>query len=301
MGYTWQLKETETLESHSSVVGSTHALGQGGSVTKPRKNTVFWGLYENMQTNSGIPSFIQTAVLLKREKVEGQLLGRKFSADIKICGKVDNHKWVNDKFESFTKSMTGNSSKTADVIFNTKKNRGTVDDDKNLESVKLDTYKQLVTIRPWVDGDEKLLEQEPAPPKASEIESGGQPLSLVKPIAITMSPSINDPTIDPSIEPLARHITQDLRARGTSKESYESQVDTVPFKLADTTLVDSMSWEATSKGKAMPLSDDEKQQRSAFLDKQVSLVRNEATLVARQVALVRLERRLLQEIEELKD
>lgn len=254
-----------------------------------------------MQTNSGIPSFIQTAVLLKREKVEGQLLGRKFSADIKICGKVDNHKWVNDKFESFTKSMTGNSSKTADVIFNTKKNRGTVDDDKNLESVKLDTYKQLVTIRPWVDGDEKLLEQEPAPPKASEIESGGQPLSLVKPIAITMSPSINDPTIDPSIEPLARHITQDLRARGTSKESYESQVDTVPFKLADTTLVDSMSWEATSKGKAMPLSDDEKQQRSAFLDKQVSLVRNEATLVARQVALVRLERRLLQEIEELKD
>ncbi|KAF2964116.1 hypothetical protein GQX73_g9460 [Xylaria multiplex] len=95
VGYTWELKESSVIEGHSSVIGVLQQRGQDAR-TRARKNTVFWGLYENPQTSSGIPSFIQTAVLLKREATAAEPLGEKFSADIEIHGKVDNCRLVKD-------------------------------------------------------------------------------------------------------------------------------------------------------------------------------------------------------------
>ncbi|KAK3368167.1 hypothetical protein B0H63DRAFT_487889 [Podospora didyma] len=116
LGYTWQLKESSSVEGHSSVVGFIQTLGQAGSARK-RANTVFWGLYENPQTESGILSFMQTAVLLKRNRTRDEPLGQNFSAEIVIRGEI-HHQSVKDKMLGIAKKMTGKSRKGEDVIFN---------------------------------------------------------------------------------------------------------------------------------------------------------------------------------------
>ncbi|XXH01221.1 hypothetical protein Hte_007575 [Hypoxylon texense] len=290
MGYTWQLKESMTQESYSKVVGLRRMLGQGNSMNK-RTNAVFWGLYENPATESGIPSFLQAAMLLKREK------DQKFSVDITICGEVDNRDWVKDKWKSTSKMMTGKSRKGAEIIFNPEKNRGTVDDAKNLTAVVLDTYKQLVTIRPWVDGDERSLERDPAPTKVPEEDPTGQPPLGVSEIAVMSPANLGTTVIGPPDEHPAKDLTQHPRASGTSKES---QTDTAPFPSMDSTLVDSKSRGAASTGRAMPLSDDEKQRKLDYLEEQLTLVRKETTLVARLIALAGEEKKILQEINELR-
>ncbi|KAI0182393.1 hypothetical protein EV127DRAFT_324113, partial [Xylaria flabelliformis] len=84
MGYTWQRDENTELEDYTEVEGVMKQLGQNKIVGKKRTNTVIWTLRENASIKSGIPSFMQAAILLHRENKE-----EKFSADIKIGGQVD--------------------------------------------------------------------------------------------------------------------------------------------------------------------------------------------------------------------
>ncbi|KAI1458769.1 hypothetical protein F4805DRAFT_113710 [Annulohypoxylon moriforme] len=299
VGYTWQLKESKTIESHSSVVGTTHTLGQARTEAKPRVNTVFWGLYENPDTKSGIPSFIQTAVLLKREKTTNEPLGQKFNADITISGKVDNRKWAKDKWENVTKSMSGQSRKGAEVIFNPEKSKGSVQDANNLRDVKLDTYKQLVTIRTWVDGDEKSPEQNTGPRKDSVIESAGQPPSLVGANAITMPITLSATDVHTSVQNLAKDAAYGAAADVTGKEFHGSRMDATTFALPNATSADSSSRDLASKDRAMLLDDDKKQERLKYLEEQISSVRQEMMLITQLVSLVREERRIAKEIKEL--
>ncbi|UKZ61338.1 uncharacterized protein TrAtP1_002604 [Trichoderma atroviride] len=155
LGYTWQLKKTDKIKGHARVEGimrtQGHSSRRGG-----RKNTVFWGLYENKAIKSGIPSFMQTAVLLKRDKLVEDPLGERFSAKIMISGEVDRLTNVKEKWETLTAAMSGSSVKGENILFNPKNNRGTVKDPGNLLVKDLEKYKSLVTIRNWVDENAEL-------------------------------------------------------------------------------------------------------------------------------------------------
>ena len=300
MGYTWEMSESKTVEGRASVVGLTQALGQTGSMTRARKNTVFWGLYENPQTDSGIPSFMQTAVLLKRETVEGEPLGQKFSADITISGRVDNREWVNDKWTRITKTMSGKSRKGEEIIFNPEKNRGTVDDVHNLKDVKLDIYKQLVTIRTWVDGDEKPPEQKREAPDALGQDPAIKPSSEFSPTTVISSTTQSATTVHPPVEHLAETVTQHPTANSTSKTP-RSQLDVAAFASLDSTLVGSLSQDTASEGRSVSLKDNDRQRRLHYLEEQRSLIRYEASLLTQLVALAREERMVSREIEDTRD
>lgn len=146
LGYTWQLKETKKIESHARITESVRSLGHRSSPGRKWPNTAFWGMYENKQTRSGTPSFLQTAVLIKRSKSE------KFSAEIKIQGEVDRLTDAKDTWESIGKKVGGRNTRGEDVIFNTKTSRGDFKDVNNLKDENLEGYQRIITVRDWADG-----------------------------------------------------------------------------------------------------------------------------------------------------
>ncbi|KAL7960526.1 hypothetical protein V8C34DRAFT_276602 [Trichoderma compactum] len=174
LGYTWQLKENAKIEAHSTVEGCTMALKQTHSITKARQNTIVWVLREKPHTKSGIPSFMQAAALLKREGTTADPMDQIFSAEFTSRGEVETHRWVTDKLKNLKKVFYKNK-KGKDIFFNPQKSRGVVDDVNNLREVKLDTCKQLLAIRPWVDGDGKAADQMFVPPEMRENGFAAQP------------------------------------------------------------------------------------------------------------------------------
>lgn len=155
------LRESTTVEGYARVEGLMRRPDQSNSSTEKRTNVVQWTLCGNdtKQIKSGVPSFVQTAVLLKRDRKYCEPLAH-FSADIVVRGEVDNDEWVRDKGKKATKRMSGKRRGGESVIFNPKRSRGSVKDVSNLASVDLESYKQLITIRQWVDGTGDTSEQE---------------------------------------------------------------------------------------------------------------------------------------------
>ena len=296
VGYTWQFKEEMEVEGHSRVVGLVQTLGQAGTGTKKRKNTVVWALYENEQTSSGIPSFLQTAALLKREKTPEYPLGEEFSIDITISGEVDSRKLVKDKWRKVTKNMSGKDRKGEAVVFDPAESRGTVDDTKNLSQVRLDDYKQLVDIRPWVENNEKPQEQEPASTETTEKKPPSQQTSTPAEIPTVMPGIPSVAVAAPIVEDTAKTVTQPSTAEARIKRPHTTQPETVAVTLADATFPDSATKEDTTF-----VGGCEKQKRFHHLQEQLSLVRREAKLVSQIVLLLREERKLVQEIEQLRD
>jgi hypothetical protein len=58
LGYTWELKETSARVGYANLRGAM----------LHKKTTALWGLSENTQTKSGLPSLLRKAVLLERER-----------------------------------------------------------------------------------------------------------------------------------------------------------------------------------------------------------------------------------------
>ena len=133
-GYTWQLKDSQTVKANGKVQGLKKAIGQHTYGARKRMNTAVWELSENEQTESGIPSFVQTAVLLQREGTEKQPLGEKFSAEVQITGKVGGWAYVKNKWKTIAKSMLTRKHKGKDVFFNPKQSRGSLEDTDNSAS-----------------------------------------------------------------------------------------------------------------------------------------------------------------------
>ncbi|KUI72494.1 hypothetical protein VM1G_08016 [Cytospora mali] len=298
MGYTWQLKTSQNIKHHSTMAGFKRSLKQAGRVKKT-DNTVVWGLNENPRTKSGIPSFVQTAVLLVREKADEEPLGQKFKADITIRGEVDSHEWVQDRFTSIRKKMSGRGTKGEDILFNPGKNRGAVDDVTNLSRVHLDTYKQLVTIRTWVDGNEKPPAQDAVPPETVQKESTGQPPPRATTDTIAAPIALDGAVADLPAEGPAKSAAQSPAAGVSGEDPYRSQVETAASTLQDSAA--SGARDAADVDRAVSLSVHEKRQNVNYLEEQLALVRNEKKLLAQLINLAREERRLLQEIRKIRD
>lgn len=279
VGYTWQLEESIAVEGYARVEGLTRALGQNTSIGKKRTNTVIWTLRENntKQIKSGIPSLVQTAVLLKRERTEGQPLGAKFSADIDIRGEVDNHEWVKDKWKSAVKGMSGKRHRGEDVIFNPDLNRGSVEDAYNMGSVDLESYRQLITIRQWSDGTSRASEKGPmAPDPTSEkpaIQSG---------LGIEMITS------------------QTTAIRRDSEEREEPHPATrgAQFHDEQPSIIQALTEEVKPDRHT---DSPRKDSQLADLQEQLGLVRNEAQLVTRLIVLTHEERSLVERIRALEE
>ncbi|KAF3074947.1 hypothetical protein CFAM422_002629 [Trichoderma lentiforme] len=297
VGYTWQLKKNTSIEGYSTVSGCTQMRRQSGSIRKARKNTILWALQENEQTKSGIPSFMQAAALLKREATQLEPMGQKFSAEITIQGEIGNQKWVSNKLADFRK-MSGKCKRGEDIFFNPENNGRAFDNVNNLGEVKLDTYKQLVTIRPWVDGNEMATNQVIVPP---EVTKDGfvapSPAQVnMKPVAASTAPDIV--ATDLSVEDRAKNINR--HPGDSSEELYGSRTVTAAFTLPNPTSVDLTSEDTGGEDWIMSLSIEEKQQRLEGLEEELLLVRNETRLVTQLIMLGREEGRLLKERRKLK-
>ena len=146
LGYQWQFKKTMNKENAARITGAIRALGPD----KSRKNTVTWTLLENPDTNSGIPTLLQTAILLKRDRVTLDVDdrdGEKFKATLDIHGEADLLTTWKDRIQCVTKSLKGRDEKGEDVIFNPRWSRGNVKDPNNLEDEDLDTFTKVVTLQ----------------------------------------------------------------------------------------------------------------------------------------------------------
>ncbi|UKZ77173.1 hypothetical protein TrVFT333_004892 [Trichoderma virens FT-333] len=269
LGYTWQLKKNTTVEGHCTVVGYTMALKQTRSMTKARQNTIFWVLRENPQTKSGIPSFMQAAALLKRERT-----GR--------------NQWARSSVLRSPSEVR----KGEDIFFNPKKNRGAVDDANNLRNVKLDTYKKLVAIRPWVDGNGNVEDQVLVPPRSYKMVSdSSEELSRLQAETATFSLSVGDTSKD---------INRYPAVSDTGEELSGLQTEAAAFTLANPTSTGLTFEDDAGKDRIVSLSVEEKQRILEDLKQDLLLVRNETRLVTQLVILGRDERRLLKESRKLR-
>ncbi|KAB5546850.1 hypothetical protein GE09DRAFT_193041 [Coniochaeta sp. 2T2.1] len=303
MGYTWQLEESIELEGFARIEGMTRSLGQSASFGEKRINTVMWTLRENntKQVKSGIPSFVQAAVLLRRERTS-EPLGAKFGTDIVIRGEVDNREWAKDRWKEAVKGMAGKRHKGENVIFNPALNRGSVEDVHNLDSVDMESYKQLITIRQWSDGAGETPMEEL---KAPELGIAGISSNKTAPVQGTATSRDDGKEKKQLSQPAAeRHIPtvkiSGTESREAARPRYDIREQASPTSVTIEHIEDrhlSMVQERTEVEVTKSGTDVQNQDWTlADLQEQLSLVRHEARLVNRLVALANEERRLLAEI-----
>ncbi|KAM7192134.1 hypothetical protein V8F20_008969 [Naviculisporaceae sp. PSN 640] len=164
--YAWQHKETQTLRGYAKVTGMIRSTGHHsrGKRRKKEKNSVIWGLYEDPQARprTGIPSFLQSAVLVEREATIDSPFGERFSASIHIHGNVDSASEARNKLVNAGKWMTGRTRKGNDIWFppDPRMNKGTARHPDNLQDEDLNSYRQLIAIRPWESDDTASVPKE---------------------------------------------------------------------------------------------------------------------------------------------
>lgn len=146
IGYQWQSKKTVNEENTARITGTVRALGPD----KSRKNTATWTLLENPDTDSGIPTLLETAILLKRDNETlkaGDGVGGKFKATLEIYGETDMVTSWEDRIQSVTKLLRGRAERGEDVIFNPALSRGSVKDPENLRDVDLEMLSKVETLK----------------------------------------------------------------------------------------------------------------------------------------------------------
>ena len=161
--YTWQFKKTVDKENSAKITGIIRALGSDRS----KKNTAIWTLSENPDTNSGIPTLLQTAILLKRSRMDGNVKGEKFKAELEIHGEVDKVTQWSERWKRVAATVRGRAEKTEAITFSPGVNRGSVQDPDNLGNEELEKFRKAVTLQPWKDGNTI-----PAAEKAKEEADG---------------------------------------------------------------------------------------------------------------------------------
>ncbi|EEA25385.1 hypothetical protein EYB25_002649 [Talaromyces marneffei] len=77
-GFLWELKQTETIIDSARLSGTRKELGDSD-----KDDAVVWAMQENSRTKSGVPTFLRTAVLLRREA------DVPFNVSIKVRANVD--------------------------------------------------------------------------------------------------------------------------------------------------------------------------------------------------------------------
>ncbi|EPE10040.1 hypothetical protein F503_05135 [Ophiostoma piceae UAMH 11346] len=178
ISYKWDRSVSSTDTNYIYINGLIKALGD------EEADAAIWDLSENDQSDSGIPSLFQTAVLLQRDPKEP--LG-KFQAALKIH--CDVHAQLGDKLkihgfpgcrsekEEREAEKGKASSDTMTLYYNAAhKNINPQNiDAKNLAAVKLADFQSLVDVRLWADGSK------PAP------AASAAPVAAAKPAAASLA------------------------------------------------------------------------------------------------------------------
>ncbi|PVH71012.1 hypothetical protein DL98DRAFT_521303 [Cadophora sp. DSE1049] len=256
------------------------------SVSSAYNDKVRWDVWENGDTEEGIPMRLQTAVLLRREKGN-----KKFSASLTITGDVDAWSSIKEKAKRNLKKMSSSSYKPPSIMFNPAFSRGEVKDANNMMNENLDDYKEATshpeekTEKEATGTQEGSDTQKPAeksavlqPPLPSskpispppyETTPGPSPNKLLTNNAVPPPPPLTDPAAPP---PLATD-------------------PTVPAPIpvaAVTHNLNSVSGEAEHSPSTL-----------AGLRQQLAKLRDEASWIRRLLWLEREERRIMSEIERL--
>ena len=289
MGYTWQRTEKQNVEGAIRVGGMNLSRG----TTNNRKNHVLWTLDENAQTNKGIPSFLQAAVLLKRHH------DSPFSASMVIRGKVDNKRWAQDGWGNTVSKMSNEKLPGKDIWFDPKEPIGDNSkiDAKSLSLVPLDSYRQLITVKDWTDGSPQTGKEQPL--RHQVVSDNTQAEHAIVQDHASTRPIQQEGTTAPEVTKAA-HLTtarntpsiknpdpSDLNAHETEPEP---PIDRDP--ASSTAQVS----RPTQEQRAAATQDIDGALPLAVLEQDLALVRKEAKFVDHLVKLVQEERRLLHQI-----
>lgn len=137
--YTMERDTSATATAAVSVVGRPFVVAAPG---RSRNNAVRWTMLENESQRSGVPAYLRTAVLLKRElQDDGLFLG---------YVKVETHvSWWEDLMEKKRK-MTGDIKLDHPIIFDPTRSEPSAFDDKlnKLDTVDLSAEFRVVTLEP---------------------------------------------------------------------------------------------------------------------------------------------------------
>lgn len=303
LGYQWQKKETKTLDGFTRLDGRVKAFGVHGS--RKRLNTAAWRLNENHQTESGIPTLLQTAVLLKRNAGNAGSPGAKFSAELEIKGKVDRLTQFEDRWKHCIKSITGNKHTGGQIMFDPNVViQGEVNDLKNLGSEDLDQYTQLVTVKDWEDG--KLVKVEPNAAQNSlvgQTEVGTVSLSRVEELGGSSKEDLRgSPGNFPWAESVPRSHFQSAVVPDQNTGCHRDEgLDIGAEVCLPISQVFPFSADSRSHQVSQQTEHSDNTKRLHDLRDQLSRVRIEANLVRRLIRLEEDERRIVHEIIQLEN
>ncbi|KAE8448024.1 hypothetical protein EG329_009947 [Mollisiaceae sp. DMI_Dod_QoI] len=131
----WKLNETQDAREHATLTGLTRTREDYGG-----KNIATWVLRENRSTMSGIPTVLQTAVLLKRRNNDD------FMATLNIQAEVD----LKYSMSTALKNVAGLVPRNNPIYFKVDQplmgNLGGIDKDR-LHDVKLGDHMSVVSIK----------------------------------------------------------------------------------------------------------------------------------------------------------
>ncbi|GKZ32278.1 hypothetical protein AbraIFM66950_001571 [Aspergillus brasiliensis] len=128
MNYTWRSKRSRNEVHNGSLVGSM--LPRPTSLG--HMNTVRWSMCENVETKSGIPSLIQTAVLVQRTG------GKRFSANLKIEGQLDR---LGELTSRKPRPFWGKDPQGIDILFDLDTSQDdSIEDINNLKQLELNRF-----------------------------------------------------------------------------------------------------------------------------------------------------------------
>ncbi|KAF4923607.1 hypothetical protein CGCF245_v014878 [Colletotrichum fructicola] len=281
--YTWQQKETETIKGHAKVTGEITGRPYKLGSTKRKKDMVVWTLSEDSHAKTGLPSLLETALLLQRKPTEEQPLDEEFTASIKILGDVNRSAAFEHKLRNIGKLMSGGTREGKDIVFRPPAvNRGTAQNREKLEDEDLEAYRHLISVREWENPGEE----------------GGP------------SPSDKSANAPPQVQPLTpasvpTAVPTFTTAQNSIQVSKMAETDKTAASLAKLTLPDTP---ITPTAQGVPLQNHVREtteivnvesEKLPILREQLRLVRAEANWVVRVIDLLAEERRLLDRIGQL--
>ncbi|KAK4187370.1 hypothetical protein QBC35DRAFT_384997 [Podospora australis] len=304
VGYTWELKESSQKEGYASVSG-TKLLN---------KTTAFWGLSENPQAKSGLPSFLRTAVLLQRtKKPKGTVGADTFTATIQIRGVVDKLVDIGGQWQRMKRNISSRAREEETVKFDSAFSRGEAADPDNLQNEDINAYQALVTVKSWEEGGG------PAKSAPSSEQPGAQVVIDQLQKTPTLPPpgdnaSLEPPRVQPTYKPAAvndlppaRSLTSSTVSaiaplpsiNGSREQTVADPAPPTTTQLPTTTTatVTSVLPSSTPNHVASSQPIDE----LAALQSELASVRLEARWVQRMIDLVEKERQIMNNIRILED
>jgi hypothetical protein len=255
-------------------------------VSSPYNDKVRWDVWENSDTEEGIPMRLQTAVLLRRDKGN-----KKFTASLAITGDVDAWSSIKEKTKRNLKKMSSSNYKPPSIVFNPDVSRGEVKNPNNMMSENLDDYMEA-TSHP----EEKAEKQ-----ASGKGDDSGLQKPKEKPITpqppLSSSKPISPPPYETKSGPSS---TKTLSVDAVPPPPPLTDIAAPPLLATTPTVPASMRLSVIAQNVG-PVSMEASHSPSTLVDlrQQLVKIRDEATWIRRLLWLEGEERRIVSEIERL--